>query len=452
MLGRGAAWGGAHGAPDARMATPDTAALSTPPSLTSATAARLALVVRIETVLLVLRYVSYIGLIVMHAVGDAPDFAPALLPATVGAVVHNVWTHGVLYTRRYALFLSPLNFTIHLLKVSLLVALTGAETSPLRVLYPMFIVAYALYSVDFRRVYRVAFLCAAAYAFVILGNWSVQGINPEYNPLVISYAALLMCAWLMHNIGEMIRRVELEADKRAQALASSEAMLRTILNSTADPIVVFNEAEFVTEVNDRACEFLDVPRHKLVGRRFRSMLFDDGTLPQKLAALRARGEYWGELIVAPAQGDERTVAFMARSFIRDSRRFFVAMLHDITEQKSVQEASRLANLRLEEVNDRLREVNALRLTFFSDISQRLRSPLSGILGFTDMLLGEELGEVTPDQRQALHSMRRSVLRVFALADEATTLGQSGAVTPEESRLPDTLDDLPEAAETAAPRE
>lgn len=430
----------------------------TPPSpgiAPSATAARLGLIVRFETVLLVLRYLSYIGLIALHAVGDAPDFVPSLLPATIGAVVHNAWTHGVLYTRRYALFQSPLNFTIHMLKVSALVAMTGAEASPLRVLYPMFIVAYTLYAVDFRGVYRVAFVCAAAYAFVILGNWSLQGINPEYNPLVISYAALFMSAWLMHNIGEMIRRVEIEADKRAQALASSEAMLRTILNSTADPIVVFNESELVTEVNDRACEFLEIPRHSLVGRRFRSILFDDGTLPQKIAALRARGEYWGELIVAPAQGEERTVAFMARSFIRDSRRFFVAMLHDITEQKSVQEASRLANLRLEEVNETLREVNALRLSFFSDISQRLRSPLSAMLGFTDMLIGEELGEVSPDQRQALHSMRRSVQRMFALADEATTLGKAGPPPLDESRLPDHFDDFAGPEETvasAAPKE
>lgn len=419
-----------------------------------ATAARLALVVRIETVLLVLRYASYIGLIALHALGDPPDFAPGLLPATVCFVVHGVWAHGVLFSRRYALFRTPINFAIHLLHISALVGFSGAETSVLRILFPLFVVAYALYAADFRGVYRAAFLCAAAYAFVILLNWAVNGINPEYNPLIISYTALIMSAWLMHNIGEMIRRVELEADKRAQALASSEAMLRTILNSTADPIVVFNEAELVTEINDRACEFFDTPRHRLVGRRFRGMLFDDGTLPQKLAALRSRGEYWGELIVSPSGGEERTVAFMARSFIRDSKRFFVAMLHDITEQKSVQEASRLANLRLEEINETLREVNALRLSFFSDISQRLRSPLSATLGFTDMLLGEELGEINPDQRQALQSMRRSVLRVFSLADEATTLSETHPGPADAAGLPDSLDPLPappEPAESAAPR-
>ncbi len=165
------------------------------------------------------------------------------------------------------------------------------------------------------------------------------------------------------------------------------------------------------------------------------VLFDDGTLPNKLAALRSRGEYWGELIVAPEEGEERTAALMARSFIRDNRRFFVAMLHDITEQKSLQEASRIANLQLEQINETLQQVNAMRMAFFTDISQRLRSPLSAIVGFNEMLLNEELGEVNPEQRQALQSCRRSLQRVFELANEATSLGEP--VLPEDVRTPET---------------
>ncbi len=417
---------------DARMtdATP-----TSRPAAKTISPIRLTLVVHIETALLVLRYLGYAMLLLAFAFEYPADYMPPLVPVTIGLIVHNVWVHGVLYVRRYDLLIGPVNFCLHLLAITHLIALTGAEESPLVVMYPVFLIGYALYSTEFRGVYRAAFLCGASYAFAILGNWTINGINPAYNPMLFGYITLAVSAWLMSNLGEMIRRLEIEADKRAMALASSEAMLRTILNSTADPIIVFNEAEFITEVNDRACEYLEVPRHTLVGRRFRSVLFDDGTLPNKLAALRSRGEYWGELIVAPEEGEERTAALMARSFIRDNRRFFVAMLHDITEQKSLQEASRIANLQLEQINETLQQVNAMRMAFFTDISQRLRSPLSAIVGFNEMLLNEELGEVNPEQRQALQSCRRSLQRVFELANEATSLGEP--VLPEDVRTPET---------------
>ncbi len=107
-----------------------------------------------------------------------------------------------------------------------------------------------------------------------------------------------------------------------------------------------------------------------------------------------------------------------RSFIQEGRRFFVALLHDVTEQKHVQEATRKANIRLVQINQELQQVDSLRNAFFGAVSQRLRSPLSAILGYTDLLLEEELGALNAEQRKAVQSCRRSVIRVFGLVDEA----------------------------------
>jgi signal transduction histidine kinase len=106
-----------------------------------------------------------------------------------------------------------------------------------------------------------------------------------------------------------------------------------------------------------------------------------------------------------------------RSYMHDSERVFVAMLHDITAAKNLQEAARLTTNRLEQVNRELQHVSQLRSEFYTTIARRLRSPLSAILGLADMMLAEELGEITPEQRRALQSCRRSVMRVFGLADE-----------------------------------
>lgn len=385
---------------------------------------RIGTALRMERLLLAARYVSYFMVLAVYVLNMESEVSPPLLPVTLGAIIHNGFVHWVLYTGRYQWFLTPLNFFLHLGKISMLVGITGGEHSPLVFLYLIIIIGYCMYSVQFRRTYLVTFICAAAYAAVLLLRWTVAGIDAPYNPIMIHFFAIGLCGWLMTQMGEMLRTVELDAQSRAQALASSEATLRTILNTTASPILVCQENELIADVNNKACEYLGVKRRDLIGQRVRAFLFDDGTLPNKFASLRSRGEYQGEAIVITGEEEERSVKLLVRSFFRDNQRFFVAMLHDITEQKENQEKTRLVNLQLEAANKELQRVDNLRTAFFRTISQRLRSPLSAILGYTDMLLQDEFGELNPEQRSALQSCKRSLKRVFGLLDETMELEMS----------------------------
>lgn len=385
---------------------------------------RISTALRMERLLLVARYVSYFMVLAVYVLDMESEIAPPLLPVTLGAIIHNGFVHWVLYTGRYQWFLTPLNFFLHLGKISMLVGITGGEYSPLVFLYLVIIIGYCMYSVQFRRTYLVTLICAAAYSAVLLSRWTVAGIDAPYNPIMIHFFAIFLCGWLMSQMGEMLRTVELDAQSRAQALASSEATLRTILNTTASPILVCQENELIADVNNKACEYLGVKRRDLIGQRVRAFLFDDGTLPNKFASLRSRGEYQGEAIIITSNDDERSVKLLVRSFFRDNQRFFVAMLHDITEQKENQEKTRLVNLQLEAANKELQRVDNLRTAFFRTISQRLRSPLSAILGYNDMLLQDEFGELNPEQRSALQSCKRSLKRVFGLLDETMELEMS----------------------------
>jgi len=378
-----------------------------------------ALVLRIEWTLLTVRYLTLFVLVGHYALGIRAAYSPDLRIIAAAAILHNAFAHWVFYTERYDFFLTPLNFLIYLASVSLAVGLTGAEESPVALLYLLFIILYCTYVPRFLNTFRLTLICCVAYSFTVLTRWVFTGVNLAYPPIGVHLVMILLCGWTMKALGGLLRNMKLETQSQGLALASSEATLRAILDSTAYPILVYDENEFIADVNDQACAFLGCERHNLLGRRFRSFLFDDGTLPNKMATLRARGDYRGEALVTADGGEERQVDLHVRSFIRDNRRVFVAMLHDITEQRNLREASRMATLKLEQINRELQQVNTLRTAFFAAISQRLRSPLSAILGYMDLLLNEELGEIPPEQRKALQSCRRSALRVFALVDEAT---------------------------------
>ncbi len=379
---------------------------------------RLDIVRQIEWAALIARYVLAIALLALYATGYA-SIRPRdviILPAVIA--VQNVFVHWVLHTRRYALFITPLNFAIHLAKASALVALLGAPASPLAVVYLMLIMAFCLYSPNFRGAPLAALICCAAYAATILAKWAVSDTLPPYLPVVFYFMAMILCGLLMDKLGRLLETAAVALRDSSQAHASAEATLRAILDNAATPIVVFAENQFITEVNEPACAFFGLERDKLVGQRFRGLLFDDGTLDQRMAGLSARGEYEGELVVIDAEGDEHVVDALARTFMRDQKRFYVTMFHDITQQKDIQEKSRMTTLKLAEANRELKRVDELRRNFFATISQRLRSPLSSILGYADLMLNEELGELTDEQRKALHSCSRSVMRMFDLVDEA----------------------------------
>ncbi len=398
---------------------------------------RMAVVLRIEWAMLLLRYLLYLFVILFHVSGAEALFLPNLTVAAGLGLLHNAWAHWVFYSRRHDLFVSPVNLLLYLARAALMVALTGGEQSELAPLFLLILIGCHVYAPDSPNIPWASVTVCAAYAFTILGGWVWRGVNPMSLPVYANLAALALCGWLMAQLGSLLRRMEADAARRAGDLLSSEATVRAILDNTAEPIVVYGENEFVAEANNPACAFLGLPRERLTGRRFREFLFDDGTLTERITALRERGSLHDEMLMVLPEGGERNVDMHIHSFVRDQRQFFVAMFRDITGQKEFEEAQRQAKRRLEQVNLELQRVNALRAEFYTTVARRLRSPLTALLGFLEMLLDEEMGDVNEDQRTALQSSRRGARRVLDLVDEAfeeeagtgaekTARGESGA--------------------------
>ncbi|MFM1918477.1 MAG: hypothetical protein RLZZ303_111 [Candidatus Hydrogenedentota bacterium] len=388
-----------------------------PRRMTAPAARREAIVVRLEWTFLLVRYAAYAMLLGAFAVGTISEYTPALFLVTVGALSQNIFVHFVLYTGRHHLFLSPLNLVFHLAKISLLTGLTGGSGSPFAILYVLVILGYAMYSPDCRRVWSVVLCTSGALAATLLAEWSINGLSSDF-PMLMYFFTFFVGGYIVARIGEVLSAAESDARLHTQSLVSSEATLRAILDATPCPILVLDDNEIVLDANERACTFLDLERDRLNGRRVRAFIFDDGTLPQKMATLRAKGQWRGEVLMLTSRGDERNVDLVIRSFFREHHRFHVAMLIDISEQKNLQENSRLANQNLERLNRELREVNELRLSFYTQVAQRIRSPLTALSGYADLLFDESLGPLTLDQRNALRNSRECVRRVFAELDAA----------------------------------
>jgi PAS domain S-box-containing protein len=102
---------------------------------------------------------------------------------------------------------------------------------------------------------------------------------------------------------------------------------------------------------------------------------------------------------------------------------------DITGQKRAQDMIRLQALELEEANRRLMELDRLKSEFVSNVSHELRTPIAAVKGATANILYGFLGDVHPEQREALEIIKRNVDRLGRLIENLLDLSriESGAL-------------------------
>jgi PAS domain S-box-containing protein len=144
-----------------------------------------------------------------------------------------------------------------------------------------------------------------------------------------------------------------------------------------------------------------------------------------LAPLRREGRAVGVLAVAAPRlrkGDPEAIdAFALQASIALEKARLFGALREERARLETEVERRTAELR--------RAVEALEATdrrkdnFLANISHELRTPLVTVLGYTDLLLAEKLGEVAPRQRAALEVVSASGRRLKSFIEELLELSR-----------------------------
>jgi signal transduction histidine kinase len=114
-------------------------------------------------------------------------------------------------------------------------------------------------------------------------------------------------------------------------------------------------------------------------------------------------------------------------------------------------SSRMVESALRERNEALEEADRLKTDFVSNMSYELRTPLTSIGGFAEMLAGGYAGELSPTAWDYVTAIMESVARLSALIDNVLDLTQSdsGSLLLAEDQV-DLLDLCQEVAADLAP--
>ena len=239
-----------------------------------------------------------------------------------------------------------------------------------------------------------------------------------------------------------IERVERESD-----------LLRRVFDSVHVAIIGADRFGVINLFNPGAERILGYTQDELVGRPVQ-MLHSDRAITAKAAELGVPDDFTAlalelaepghagaHLSFVRKDGTERTHA-MTLSPVRDARgrtAGFVCTSADVAEEVVARQALLDALDTERRAVQRLQEVDTVKDTFVSSVSHELRTPITSIVGYLEMLLAGEFGELGPQQAAAVQRVDANSRRLLSLIDELLTLSRvneqrGGATLPLDLRV------------------
>ncbi len=234
----------------------------------------------------------------------------------------------------------------------------------------------------------------------VLRRGSGDAISDNHEQLAMTMGVHI--AGALEN-SRLYRALQAKAADLAQLLSLRERELRretAILESMAEGILVTDAYERFIVANRAAEQILGIDRETLLGRGIAETI----GMPQLWAGL-SPGLMSGEegAFETAFTFRERRIRIHAAPVLEAGRSFgMVAVLQDVTREYLAEEAKR---------------------KFVASISHALRTPLTAIRGYTEVMTGGMAGELPPMLNQFLKSIRENAVRMTLLTNNIISIAE-----------------------------
>lgn len=178
-------------------------------------------------------------------------------------------------------------------------------------------------------------------------------------------------------------------------LGRSREMYRSLLEDASDAILVSDEEDGIVLVNKAAEALFAVSREGVEGKNLFSFLEQIHSEDIESHYVLHQQVLAGESLEAEIRfvhpSDQRRLIGWARSSPvtgRDGSRMVQTIIRDVTREREIKE-------NLEQSTRELERLNKMKDSFLGVASHELKTPLTVIIGYTELLLGEMSGKIDP---------------------------------------------------------
>jgi hypothetical protein len=210
------------------------------------------------------------------------------------------------------------------------------------------------------------------------------------------------------NLGDNI-------NKMLKSLEDEEKLFETTIESNGDGIAVVDNNKRVLVINSKAVEMLNLPSDLVSEKDFNKLsdyVFSRTTNADEV-------DLQLKSLFGTSNSDRGIMHFKntyyyewySNPFIKDGIIYGrVFCLHDITEMKEIEHSLREANITAETANRTKSE-------FLANMSHELRTPLNSIIGFSDVLLEGNSGNLNERQTRYLKNISNSGKHLLTIIND-----------------------------------
>lgn len=210
-------------------------------------------------------------------------------------------------------------------------------------------------------------------------------------------------------------------EEQTQKLRRSEEQLRGLLVHMNEGFMTLDAAYRVKFVNNRMCELLRTGADNVMGRDV--LDFVEPQSKMKLIDQFQNASLGHDIrpeinfLDADNQPLCTVVAVSSAGEDEETEARYALVVTDVSQLKEMQRQLELRAVELEAANEELRMHGRAKDGFLSNVSHELKTPLSTINGYLEMLQSGHLGSLEASQTNALSVMARNVHRLGGLISE-----------------------------------
>lgn len=191
-------------------------------------------------------------------------------------------------------------------------------------------------------------------------------------------------------------------------------LMDNAIKSSINGILIANSLGNITYVNPAFLKMWSYHQEtEVIGKPIVKFWQMKGEYMKVIDAMINEGGWVGELIAEKKDGSTFPVQLSANPLYDENSqlKYMLASFVDITEQKKAEDNLRESQKRIKEQNINLKKLDELKSNFLNITSHELRTPMSSIKGYVQMMLKEILGKITDEQKDALNVILRNTNRL-----------------------------------------
>jgi len=221
------------------------------------------------------------------------------------------------------------------------------------------------------------------------------------------------------------KQIEAEQKQLSQRLRDHQFYTRSLFESNIDALMTTDPSGIITDVNKQMEALTGCTRDELIGAPFKGYFTDPDLAEAGINLVLSKKKVTNyELTACARDGRETLVSLNAATLYDRDRRLqgVFAAARDVSERKRLDHVLREKNLELEGARSVAEKASLAKSDFLSSMSHELRSPLTAIIGFAQ-LMESDAEPPTPGQKESIAQILQAGWHLLTLINEILDLAK-----------------------------